>query len=40
MTGYLIVTRATIVLWVNLAVMPVELVFAIEAELGRHSIEL
>jgi hypothetical protein len=41
MTGYLIVTRAAIVLWVNLAVMPVELVFdAIEAELERRGIEL
>jgi hypothetical protein len=40
MTEYLIVTRAAIVLWVNLAVMPVELVFdAIEAELERRGIE-
>ena len=41
MTGYLIVTRAAIVLWVNLAAMPVELDFdAIEAELERRGIEL
>jgi hypothetical protein len=37
----LIVKRAAIVLWVNPAVMPVELVFdAIEAELERRGIEL
>jgi hypothetical protein len=36
-----IASGAAIVLWVNLAVMPVELVFdAIEAELERRGIEL
>ena len=41
MTGYLIATRAAIVLWGNLAVMPVEFVFdAVEAELERRGIEL
>jgi hypothetical protein len=40
MTEYLIVTRAAIVLLVNLAVIPVELVLdAIEAELKRRGLE-
>jgi hypothetical protein len=41
MTEYLIVARAAIILWTNLAVMPAEILFdAIEAELERRSIEL
>jgi hypothetical protein len=40
-TSYLIVARVAIILWINLAVMPVELVFdTIEAELERRGIEL
>jgi hypothetical protein len=40
MTEYLIIARVAIVLWVNLAVIPVELVFdAIEAELERRGFE-
>jgi hypothetical protein len=36
MTEYLIVVRAAIILWTNLAVMPAEILFdAIEAELER-----
>jgi hypothetical protein len=39
MTEYLIATRAVIILWTNLAVMPAEVVFdAIEAELERRRI--
>jgi hypothetical protein len=41
MTNYLIVTRVAIILWINLAVMPVAVTFdAIEAELERRGIEL
>jgi hypothetical protein len=40
MTEYLIVVRAAIILWTNLAVMPAEILFdAIEAELERHDVE-
>ena len=39
MTEYLVATRAAIILWTNLAVMPVEIVFdAIEAELERRGV--
>jgi hypothetical protein len=39
--SYLVVTRAPIILWIGLAVMPVALAFhSIEAELERRSIEL
>jgi len=41
MTSYLVVTRAAIILWISLAVMPVGLVFdSIEAEWERRVIEL
>jgi hypothetical protein len=41
MTDYLIAARAAIILWTNLAVMPVEIVFdTIEAELKRRGVEL
>jgi len=41
MTDYLIAARAAIILWTNLAVMPVEIVFdAIENELKRRGVEL
>jgi hypothetical protein len=41
MTSYLIATRISIILWINLAVMPAALAFdAIEAELERRGIEL
>jgi len=40
MTSYLIVARAAIILWVNLAVMPAALAFhTIEAELECRGIE-
>jgi hypothetical protein len=40
MTDYLIAARALIILWTNLAVLPVEIVFdAIEAELKRRGVE-
>jgi hypothetical protein len=40
MTSYLVVTRAAIILWINLAVMPAALAFdVIEAELERRGIE-
>lgn len=40
MTDYLIAARAAIILWTNLAVMPVEIVYdAIEAELRRRGVE-
>jgi hypothetical protein len=40
MTEYLIAARTVILLWTNLAVMPVEIVFdAIEAELKCRGIE-
>jgi hypothetical protein len=40
MIEYLVVARAAIILWTNLAVMPVEIVFdAIEAELRRRGVE-
>ena len=39
MTEYLIAARAAIILWTNLAVMPVEILFdAIEAELERRGV--
>jgi hypothetical protein len=39
MTEYLIVVRAAIILWTNLAVMPAEILFdAIEAELERRDV--
>jgi hypothetical protein len=38
MTEYLVVARAAIILWANLAVIPAEIVFdAIEAELDRRG---
>ena len=38
MTDYLIVTRAVIILWTNIAVKPAEIFFhAIEAELRRRG---
>jgi hypothetical protein len=41
MTEFLIATRAAIILWASLAVMPAEIVFdAIEAELERRDVEL
>ena len=41
MTEYLVATRAAIILWTNLAVMPAVIVFdAIEAELERRGVEL
>lgn len=40
MTEYLIVARAAVILWVNLALTPVEIVFdAIESELERRGVE-
>jgi hypothetical protein len=39
MTEYLIAARTVILLWTNLAVMPAEIVFAIEAELKCRGIE-
>ncbi len=40
MTEYLVVARAAIILWTNLAVMPAEVLFdAVEAELGRRGAE-
>jgi hypothetical protein len=41
MTEYLIVARAAIIFWTDLAVIPAEIVFdAIEAELKRRGAEL
>jgi len=41
MTEYLIAARVLMILWINFAVMPAEIVFdAIEAELERRGIEL
>ena len=41
MTEILIAARAALILWINLAVIPAELVFdAIEAELKRQGVEL
>jgi hypothetical protein len=41
MTEYLIAARAAVILWTNLALMPVELLFdAIEAELESRGVEL
>ena len=40
MTEMLIAARATLILWVNLAVMPAEFVFdSIEAELKRRGVD-
>jgi hypothetical protein len=40
MTQILIAARATLILWVNLAVVPAELLFdAIEAELKRQGVD-
>jgi hypothetical protein len=40
MTEYLIAARAPVILWTNLAMMPVEMLFdAIEAELERRGVE-
>jgi hypothetical protein len=40
MTDYLIATRAAIIFWTTLAVIPAEIVFdAIEAESGRRGVE-
>ena len=40
MTSYLILARAAIILWMNLAVIPAEIVFdAIEAEVERRAVE-
>ena len=39
MIEYLVATRAAIILWTNLAVMPAEILFdAIEAELERRGV--
>ena len=39
MIEYLVATRAAIILWTNLAVMPAEIIFdAIEAELERRGV--
>jgi hypothetical protein len=41
MTDYLVATRAAIILWTNLAVMPAEFFFdAIETELERRGVEI
>ena len=41
MTEYLIASRATIIFWTSLAVVPAEILFdAIETELERRSVEL
>jgi hypothetical protein len=40
MSNYLVIMRAAIIVWTNLAVMPAALAFAIEAELHRRGIEL
>jgi hypothetical protein len=41
MTEYLIAARAAVILWTNVALMPVELLFdAIEAELERRGVDL
>jgi hypothetical protein len=41
MARYLIATRAAVILWTNLAVAPVEVLFcAIEAELERRGVDL
>jgi hypothetical protein len=41
MTEYLIATRAAIILWIGLAVIPAEIVFdAIETELERRGVEV
>jgi hypothetical protein len=40
MTEYLIAARAAIILWINRAVIPAEILFeAIEAELERRGVE-
>ena len=40
MTEYLVATRAAIILWTNLGVMPAEIFFhAIETELGYRGVE-
>ena len=41
MTEYLVAARAAVILWTNLAVMPVEILFdAIETELERRGVDL
>jgi hypothetical protein len=41
MSNYLVIMRAAIIVWTNLAVMPAAFAFdAIEAELHRRGIEL
>ena len=41
MTEYLLATRAAIILWTGLGVIPAEIVFdAIEAELERRGVEV
>ena len=41
MTEYLIASRAAIIFWTSLAVVPAEILFdAIETELERRSVEL
>jgi hypothetical protein len=41
MTEYLIVARAAIILWTNVAVIPAEILFdAIEAQLERRGVEI
>ena len=41
MTEYLFAARAAIILWINLAMMPTEILFdAIEAELERRGVDL
>jgi hypothetical protein len=40
-TSFLILTRAAIIGWTTLAVMPLEIAFnGIEAELGRRGVDL
>jgi hypothetical protein len=40
MTEYLVATRAAIILWTNLVLLPAEILFdAIEAELERRGVE-
>ena len=39
MTEYLVVARAAIIPWTNLAVMPAEIFEVIEAELERGGVE-
>jgi hypothetical protein len=40
MTEYLIASRAAIIFWTSLAVVPAEILDAIETELERRGVEL